>query len=72
MPQWSFVRAPAIAIIAAIQEVPMIVERLDQSRPRDLPLGAALRRAWDWWWWSVRTHVADRHLLPRPQPPPED
>jgi hypothetical protein len=50
----------------------MIVERLDLPAARALPLRAVLRRAWDWWWWSVRTHVADRHLLPRPDPPPAD
>ena len=47
----------------------MIVERLDLPAARALPLSAALRRARDWWWWSVRTYVADRHLLPRPDPP---
>jgi hypothetical protein len=65
-----------IAIIVAFQEVPMIVERLDLPAPRVLPraarLGAVLRRAWDWWWWSVQTYEADRHFLPRPDPPPND
>jgi len=61
-----------IAIIAAIQEVPMIVERLDLSVARTLPLRAALRRARDWWWWSLRTYMADSHLLPRPDPPSRD
>jgi hypothetical protein len=34
---------------------------------------AALRKAWDCVWWSVRAHVADVHLLPRGEalePPP--
>ena len=33
----------------------MIVERLNLPAPRALPLRAALRRAWTWWWWSVRS-----------------
>jgi hypothetical protein len=59
----------AVGIIPAIQEVPMIVERLDLPAAHALPRRAGLRRAWDWWWWSVRAYVADRHLLPRPEPP---
>jgi len=50
----------------------MIVECLDLSTPRALPLGAALRRAWYWWWWSVQAYAADRHFLPRPEPPTRD
>ena len=46
----------------------MLVERIDIPATRALPI-RALRRAWDWWWWSVRSYTADRHFLPRPQSP---
>jgi len=49
----------------------MRVERLDTRTARALSHRALLRRAWDWWWWSVRTYAADRHFLPRP-PSPEN
>ena len=41
--------------------------------PRTLAAGlptAALRQAWTHLWWSVRTHVADLHGLPRPRGEP--
>jgi hypothetical protein len=61
-----------VAIIGAIPEVPMRVERLDTRTARALPRRRLLRRAWDWWWWSVRTYMADRHFLQRPPPPGSD
>jgi len=57
-----------VANIGAILEVPMRVERLDTRTARGLSHRPLLRRAWDWWWWSVRTYMADRHFLPRPPP----
>jgi hypothetical protein len=66
----------------------MVAARLAQPAPRN-PRGrvpwalaaglptAALRQAWAHLWWSVRTHMADLHALPRdeavgqpPRPPP--
>lgn len=47
----------------------MLVKRVDAPTARALPIRALLRRAWDWWWWSVQSCVADRHLLPRPPEP---
>jgi hypothetical protein len=61
-----------VAIIGVIPEVPMRVERLDIRTARGLPGRAWLRRTWDWWWWAVRTYMADRHLLPRPPRPGSD
>lgn len=60
----------------------MIAARLAQPVPRTaerspLPTSAAglptvaLRRAWTILWWSVRTHMADLHGLPRPPCGPE-
>ncbi|HEY0435447.1 MAG TPA: hypothetical protein VGC92_02330 [Phenylobacterium sp.] len=42
------------------------------SRPRTRAAGlptAVLRQAWARLWWSVRTHMADLHGLPRPPEP---
>jgi hypothetical protein len=64
--------APRSATIGAIQEAPMLVERIDTPATRALPARALLRRARDWWWWSVRSYMADRHFLPRPRPPGGD
>ena len=47
----------------------MRVERLDTRPARALSHRALRGRIWDWWWWSVRTYAADRHVLPRPPPP---
>ena len=52
----------------------MFAARLAQPAPREpsaagLPT-AALRQAWIFLWWSVRTYMADLHGLPRPLEPP--
>jgi hypothetical protein len=60
--------SPCIVTLVAIQEVQMLVDGLETPALRVLPR-ALLSRACDWWWWSVRTHMADRHFLPRPPPP---
>ena len=54
----------------------MFAARLAHSAPEKcappaagLPTAVLLRQAWANLWWSVRTHTADLHGLPRPQPP---
>ena len=56
----------------------MFAARLAQPAPREpsaslagtrtagLPT-AALRQAWTYLWWSVRTHMADLHGIPHPR-----
>ena len=53
------------------QPAPRQAERsLERASAAGLPT-AALRRAWTYLWWSVRTHMADLHRLPRPRCGPD-
>jgi hypothetical protein len=62
------------AILADVERrSPMIAERLVQPAPKVLSPTSVLRQAWACWWWLLRAHVADSHLMPRDQalePPP--